>query len=870
MNVTFSRTLMWVLLASLLPVGGAAGQDLEMLGRFHGTRPPQAYYDLKAKDPLAFQFNRAFFGLTLKGGDLPGLRIRGPMTEDEVASALIRMTAEGPRASAVTGTIDFPLILGLYSDTPDPPLGLTRADVQAEYFDGPQANPGAVGTIPDFYGEISRNLITMGGTTYDWQQTGLTGAQVAGGEAGTGDESRTSEYIVNILEALDDGSVDWSQFDNDGDGYVDVLAVMHPTQGAECGGGSDEERYNRVWSHRWALRYAAHWQGSSWADPSRASTVVSDGGYMTSTPAPGGGFIKIDDYIIQGVVDCSTLNPNTIGVVAHELGHAFGLPDLYNTGDTYSHSGIGSWGLMGSGSWGCDSRTPGRPCHMSAWSKEALGWADVEVLAPGTDPANLVLPPVENTGKVYRIDAGDGSDEYLLLENRQRISFDANLYEPGLLIWHVDPAVVARRYGVNADRYHLGVWLRQGDGLNELAQNNGGRGDDGDPFPGSSMNTAFHAGSNPAALTHPGGAFGATLTGIEQVGSDMSFMAYAGYRTLTLQVQGVTDGTGLISVDGTAAPSGVWAYPSAPYQTHTISAAAGKETEPGVRLPFQGWTDGAPRVREYTTSMDDATLTATYGGREVQVDVELTSPVPDQVPGTIEFTPGDAEGWVPEGQEVAVTAVPTTGFGFLEWTGALAGQSNPATVTANGPVEAGATFEVTFSAQANQTEFQVPAATRASIQLVTENANTPVTWSIASGSVPDLMVFYTTGLIAGSPMVRGTFPLDLHVHDALGLEDELSVTLEVVDPPYTLEVLASPFLLSGTVLTSNERIYLDNEGNRNGLYDLGDLRAYWLRNPGMTVSGPVGDLLGGPIRGNPPTPGPDHGPGDQDGKEEGS
>ena len=40
-----------------------------------------------------------------------------------------------------------------------------------------------------------------------------------------------------------------------------------------------------------------------------------------------------------------------IGTMAHETGHAFGLPDLYDT-DLRSASvtqGIGEWGIMGSG-----------------------------------------------------------------------------------------------------------------------------------------------------------------------------------------------------------------------------------------------------------------------------------------------------------------------------------------------------------------------------------------------------------------------------------------------------------------------------------------------------------------------------------------
>ena len=46
----------------------------------------------------------------------------------------------------------------------------------------------------------------------------------------------------------------------------------------------------------------------------------------------------------------------TIGVMAHELGHAyFDLPDLYDT--TNTSSGIGAFGIMGGGVWGYKTLT---------------------------------------------------------------------------------------------------------------------------------------------------------------------------------------------------------------------------------------------------------------------------------------------------------------------------------------------------------------------------------------------------------------------------------------------------------------------------------------------------------------------------------
>ena len=56
------------LLLSLAALGafaqGAAAQgaqgDIELLGQVYGTRPPAAYYALKARQPDAFQFRSAW------------------------------------------------------------------------------------------------------------------------------------------------------------------------------------------------------------------------------------------------------------------------------------------------------------------------------------------------------------------------------------------------------------------------------------------------------------------------------------------------------------------------------------------------------------------------------------------------------------------------------------------------------------------------------------------------------------------------------------------------------------------------------------------------------------------------------------------
>ena len=139
-------------------------------------------------------------------------------------------------------------------------------------------------------------------------------------------------FIESIVRALDDAGVDWAPFDRSGDGYVDILTVLHPTAG---GGGN--RATDRVWSHRWNLEDATN------------QRLLN--GFETSTPrANGPGNIRINDYTIQPLLACSGAAISEIGTFAHEMGHAFGLchidptrAGLEPTFSVMANSAAGRW-----------------------------------------------------------------------------------------------------------------------------------------------------------------------------------------------------------------------------------------------------------------------------------------------------------------------------------------------------------------------------------------------------------------------------------------------------------------------------------------------------------------------------------------------
>ncbi|MGI9627638.1 MAG: M6 family metalloprotease domain-containing protein, partial [Longimicrobiales bacterium] len=663
--------------AFLAPAAGAA-QDVELLARQYGTQPPSSYYEALNRDAGAFTFERSAF----QSGDSRGSR-------GSPGGGLSPLFNGRQKAPGVTGTFYFPVLPILFSDSPSTPP-YSADQLQREFFEGPNSR-GA--TITEYYDEISGGRVTLLGATRPWSRSTLEAAVVAGGVSGLAG-GRVGPFILGGLARADSSGVDFGLYDNDGpdgvpnsgddDGFVDVLAVVHPTRGAEC---DNDENSERIWSHRWTLRSAA---GGAF------ETSTSSNSATNANP-----HIQVDNYTIQPAISCDGVSLNEIGVFAHELGHGFGLPDLYAVGSA-DHAAVGQWGLMASGAWGCEGRTPERPCHMTAWSKVALGWVDVTELDVDSDHGTLTLGPVESTGRVIRVATHAEPHTYVLLENRQRIGSDRGLPAPGLMVWQIDQEQVEARIRlnrINSDPDRMGVWLRQADGRGDLARAFEGAGDGGDPFPGTSGNRAFHYGSDPAARTSAGQGLGVTILDVESVGTDMRFRLSTRQSDVTLRVAG-TGAPDVISIDGNAVGSG-HTLRSAPFQPHEIKAIGGEALGPGVRRGFLGWEDGSPADRHFTTGMTDSVLTASYRDREVEVVADFSGPVPGIVPGVLRTSPGHEDGWVPEGAAAVVEAVPVTGFAFVGWGGAHAGQPNPMLRLIDTPIHVTADFSVLFSASGN-------------------------------------------------------------------------------------------------------------------------------------------------------------------------
>lgn len=393
------------------------------------------------------------------------------------------------------GTVGNLVILCMFSDH----SLSTSTRPAAEY--GPLFNQvgystdGAAGSVRDYFYQVSYGNLTLVSTPTAWVT--LPNTEAYYGANSGGNDIRPREMVVDAINAADTAGVDFSQYDTDGDGWIDAIDIIHSGYGEEVTGAPS----TAIWSHRWFL--------FSNVPAAGGLAIQKDGVWISSyhtEPA-------LRSYVGQNII--------RIGVICHETGHFFGLPDLYDTdgtGSGGSGEGIGSWGLMSSGNWGADGGSyPHRPVHMCGWSKMQLGWIDPTRIHTRT---GWSLPRVEDNAISYMVREGLPSAEYFLVSTRNQFGFDGNLLGGGgLEILHVDDANLD-----NNTPYDLHITFEEADGNWSLMGTI--RAQTGDPWPGSSASTTFGPATTPNTNSNPslsGSPSTITVTSISSVGNPMTF-----------------------------------------------------------------------------------------------------------------------------------------------------------------------------------------------------------------------------------------------------------------------------------------------------------------------------------------------------------
>jgi immune inhibitor A len=304
-------------------------------------------------------------------------------------------------------------------------------------------------SMRDYYNEVTYGMFTISrqSEVTEWVRAPYTYSFYIGDSFGLypGTFPGNVQGIVYAACSLADPVVNFADFDEDDDGEVDAIFIVH------AGPGAEETGYiGWVWSHQWQLSNT----GTGCPGP-----YVTDDG------------VFIDHYSMEPERFDSLNTFITVGVFAHEYGHILGLPDLYDY--DRSSSGLGMFAMMAAGSWGNVNGQEflgASPVHFCAWSKYQLGWVSpIAVERVGVSRLDdQTIPCVEFSPIAYRLledpggadwDSYAGIGEYFLVENRYRTGYDRSLPGDGLLILHADDT----RFN-NDNEQHPLVGIMQADG----------------------------------------------------------------------------------------------------------------------------------------------------------------------------------------------------------------------------------------------------------------------------------------------------------------------------------------------------------------------------------------------------------------------
>ena len=285
---------------------------------------------------------------------------------------------------------------------------------------------GATGSVQDYYVENSKGLFqpvfdVYGPVTLP-NDMAYYGKPVRNEQGEVTDHDEHPELaLYHAAQALD-SSVDFSQYDYNQDGKVDMTLFYYP--------GYNEAEHapeNTIWPHQWSLQSSPD---------SQARSAKFDG-------------LKLGNYFCTSELrGNSGANMCGIGTTCHEFGHSLGLPDFYDT--DYEKNGECSamyyFSIMAKGSYMNQSRTPP---YFNAEERICLGWlleSDIPEMPSGT----VSFGTIQNDHVYKTSTVTEG--EYFLYECRDGSGWDAYIPQ-GMLAIHVDKSTM-RTVGGQTPSYY--------------------------------------------------------------------------------------------------------------------------------------------------------------------------------------------------------------------------------------------------------------------------------------------------------------------------------------------------------------------------------------------------------------------------------
>lgn len=277
---------------------------------------------------------------------------------------------------------------------------------------------GSNGSVADYFGDASNGKFSpkfdvVGPYTLP-KNRAYYGANTKG------EDSRPAYQTVDACDLAEQDGVDFSQYDGNNDGKIDLVFVVYAGHNEAEGGPAES-----VWPHNWDI-YPGY--------------NIMQNDYPTYDGK------KLTTYSCSSELkDAAGVSMCNIGTFCHEFGHAIGLPDWYDTVNG-ACLGLSYASIMHAGNYLNDSRTPPTYNIIERW---LMGWAFPKEI---TETGFYEISHISNDD-AYIIWANDSKTECFLFESRVKAAnykWDKYLnagehsrsveYEggEGMLVYHLD------------------------------------------------------------------------------------------------------------------------------------------------------------------------------------------------------------------------------------------------------------------------------------------------------------------------------------------------------------------------------------------------------------------------------------------------
>lgn len=382
--------------------------------------------------------------------------------------------------SPIVGNMRVLIILMQYSDIK---FKKTQTDFNRLFNEPEYHDDGAYGSVYDYYNKVSYGQLQLQSDVLGPYTASRNMAYYGGNSSRSGGDMNPKALFDEAIRfATQD--VNLADYDSNNDGYVDNVHIIFAGYGEEAGATA-----NAIWSHEMTFR------------AERIGGMMID--HYSCSP-------ELRGNIGNGI--------SRIGPPCHEIGHALGAMDYYDTdyqtGGYYE--GTGDWDIMASGSWNDDGA---RPADFNPYVKAYnFGWVDVQTLEQ--DTVNIVGP---STGRnnIFRINTPISGD-FFLLDNRQSVGINSAEPGKGLLIFHVGPQIIQKSATntINStfpQQCYVVCASARYTRPRASASSYGSISSAGCPYPGTSHKTAFTKNTTPGSYCVNGHDAEISLTTITQL-----------------------------------------------------------------------------------------------------------------------------------------------------------------------------------------------------------------------------------------------------------------------------------------------------------------------------------------------------------------